>query len=105
MHIYVPPHLLSFAGSFTQEALGSCGWQRMIIIEVCNRDIYALIQRLWTSVVSKGGFTLTEFHVDVLIGVFLPELFIFIFVTHERENDFLAYGLEEIKIKVILTGM
>lgn len=43
------------------------------------------------------GYVLTELHVDVLIRVFLPELLIFIFVTHEREDHLLAYGLEKMK--------
>lgn len=36
INMNVPPHLLSFACSFTQEALGSCGRQRMIVVEVCS---------------------------------------------------------------------
>lgn len=38
---------------------------------------------------------LTEFHADVLIRILLPEFLILIFVTHERENDFLTDGLGE----------
>lgn len=36
---------------------------------------------------------LTEFHANVLIWILLPEFLILIFVTHERENDFLTDGL------------
>lgn len=39
----VPPHLLSFACSFTQEALGGCGWQCVIVIEVCSRDAHKVL--------------------------------------------------------------
>lgn len=38
---------------------------------------------------------LTELHADVFIGVFLPQLLILVFVTHEREDDFLANGLQD----------
>lgn len=41
---------------------------------------------------------LTEFHANVLIWILLPEFLILIFVTHERENDFLTDGLGEITV-------
>lgn len=41
---------------------------------------------------------LTEFHANVLVWILLPEFLILIFVTHERENDFLTDGLGEITI-------
>lgn len=43
----------------------------------------------------RGG--LTEFHMDVLVRVFLPELFILVFVAHEWEDDLLANGLGEVE--------
>lgn len=52
-------------------------------------------------VISHRGIEgLTELHADVLIGVFLPELLILVFVTHEREDDLLANSLEEIKVPI-----
>ena len=46
------------------------------------------------SIYQTGKFAaLTEFHADVFIWVFLPELLVLIFVTHEREDDLLTYGL------------
>lgn len=41
---------------------------------------------------------LTEFHAYVLVWILLPEFLVLIFVTHERENDFLADGLGEIAV-------
>lgn len=41
---------------------------------------------------------LTEFHANVLVWILLPEFLILIFVTHERENDFLTDGLGKITI-------
>lgn len=59
---------------------------------------------MWVSVIRSGKIfkglfspwdikVLTELHADVLVGVFLPELLILVFVTHEGEDDLLAYGL------------
>lgn len=114
---HVPPHLLSFAGSFTQEALGGCGWQCVIVIQVCSSTgtqsvalrhphfhfsifFICLFFFLLLCAVDALGFkhgALTEFHVDVLIRVFQPELLILVFVAHERENDFLANDLVEVE--------
>lgn len=52
INMSVPPHLLSFAGSFTQEALSGCGWQRVIVVEVCNTGAHKVMWRTRTSSIS-----------------------------------------------------
>lgn len=43
----------------------------------------------------KQAKVLTEFHVDVLVWIFLPQLLIFILITHQRKHHLLSYSLQK----------
>lgn len=57
--------------------------------------------QIFKGIISHNGILLlTKLHADVFVRVLLPELLILIFITHEREDDLLANGLEKIKVLV-----